>query len=177
MQDVRDVIQDTITPLLHVPDDIVPPAQDLHLNAAQDTTIHQLHSQLQQMQQMMLQMQTVMMANGGGGGRRRNRRNNNNNNNNSTSNNQQNNNANNNTTNNANNNNGQQHAWNVPLPQSGGNSSSNNGPPQGPPPHYCWTHGACYHTSANCHNPAQGHQANATLQNRMNGNNRNCFSS
>ena len=36
--------------------------------------------------------------------------------------------------------------------------------------HYCWTHGACGHPSHKCRNKKPGHQDNATLDNRMNGN-------
>ena len=38
---------------------------------------------------------------------------------------------------------------------------------------YCWTHGLCTHTSAECRNTAQGHIADATLTNGMGGSNRN----
>ena len=34
---------------------------------------------------------------------------------------------------------------------------------------YCWTHGLCSHSGADCRSPAEGHKAEATLQNRMNG--------
>ena len=40
---------------------------------------------------------------------------------------------------------------------------------------YCWTHGACAHTSAECKTPAQGHQPFATFRNRLNGNNAGCI--
>ena len=36
---------------------------------------------------------------------------------------------------------------------------------------YCWTHGICGHASHECVAPAPGHQAMATLENRMGGNN------
>ena len=39
---------------------------------------------------------------------------------------------------------------------------------------YCWTHGACNHTSAECMQRANGHQANATKDNRMGGSNAFC---
>ena len=39
---------------------------------------------------------------------------------------------------------------------------------------YCWTHGACAHTSNICRKPAQGHRYNATFQNKQNGNSYNC---
>ena len=39
---------------------------------------------------------------------------------------------------------------------------------------YCWTHGACAHTSAECKTPAQGHQPFANFRNRLNGNNAGC---
>ena len=35
---------------------------------------------------------------------------------------------------------------------------------------YCWTHGACNHTSAECGRKAPKHKSNATFQNKMNGN-------
>ena len=38
---------------------------------------------------------------------------------------------------------------------------------------YCWTHGLCSHNGRECSNPAQGHQVDATLENRMGGNMRN----
>jgi hypothetical protein len=34
---------------------------------------------------------------------------------------------------------------------------------------YCWTHGECAHESAECQNPAQGHQVTATRAKRMGG--------
>ena len=39
---------------------------------------------------------------------------------------------------------------------------------------YCWSHGWCGHTGATCRTPAPGHQPQATLENRMNGSNKNC---
>ena len=42
------------------------------------------------------------------------------------------------------------------------------------PVRYCWTHGACGHSSAFCRNPAQGHVSEATFSNRFNGNNARC---
>ena len=39
---------------------------------------------------------------------------------------------------------------------------------------YCWTHGLCAHNGRECQAPAQGHQAEATLENRMDGNNNGC---
>ena len=38
---------------------------------------------------------------------------------------------------------------------------------------YCWTHGLCSHNGRECSNPTQGHQADATLENRMGGNTHN----
>ena len=38
---------------------------------------------------------------------------------------------------------------------------------------YCWTHGLCSHNGRECNNPMQGHQPEATLENRMGGNMRN----
>lgn len=37
---------------------------------------------------------------------------------------------------------------------------------------YCWTHGLQGRTGRECHTPMQGHQAEATLENRMGGNTR-----
>jgi hypothetical protein len=39
--------------------------------------------------------------------------------------------------------------------------------------HYCWTHGWCRHNGVDCSSPAEGHQPNATRDNRMGGSNRN----
>ena len=39
---------------------------------------------------------------------------------------------------------------------------------------YCWTHGACGHSSSICNAPAQGHCYEASMENRMNGNQQNC---
>ena len=36
---------------------------------------------------------------------------------------------------------------------------------------YCWTHGACGHTSSQCKAKAQRYQENATLKNRLGGSN------
>ena len=46
--------------------------------------------------------------------------------------------------------------------------------PGGPPPAltYCWTHGSSInikHTSSTCKNKAEGHQDNATTENKMGG--------
>ena len=38
---------------------------------------------------------------------------------------------------------------------------------------YCWTHGGCNHTSADCRTKATGHQDSATWRNRMGGSERN----
>lgn len=38
---------------------------------------------------------------------------------------------------------------------------------------YCWTHGLCTHTSAECRNTAPGHKVDASLTNRMGGSDRN----
>jgi hypothetical protein len=48
----------------------------------------------------------------------------------------------------------------------GGGRGRGHGPPNGPKIlHYCWTHGGCNHTGAECNNPAQGHQVNAAFAN------------
>ena len=39
---------------------------------------------------------------------------------------------------------------------------------------YCWTHGACAHTSKFCNYPAEGHQIEATFANKMGGSTRFC---
>ena len=41
------------------------------------------------------------------------------------------------------------------------------------PQEYCWTHGLCAHAGCNCRTPAEGHQPNATRENRMGGSNKN----
>lgn len=40
--------------------------------------------------------------------------------------------------------------------------------------HYCWTHGAGNHKSADCRNKRKGHKDNATFDNHMNGSNAFC---
>jgi methyl-accepting chemotaxis protein len=39
---------------------------------------------------------------------------------------------------------------------------------------YCWTHGGSGHTSTDCSNKVNGHQNNATFENKMGGSTRNC---
>ena len=39
---------------------------------------------------------------------------------------------------------------------------------------YCWTHGLAGHNRKECKNPMQGHQPDATLENKMGGSTRNC---
>ena len=39
---------------------------------------------------------------------------------------------------------------------------------------YCYTHGGCNHASCNCETPVNGHQTNATFENMMGGNPKNC---
>ena len=54
-----------------------------------------------------------------------------------------------------------------------GNDGRRNGPPgyrgRRNMNNYCWTHGACSHTSKDCENPREGHQYDATFDNKMNG--------
>ena len=40
---------------------------------------------------------------------------------------------------------------------------------------YCWTHGACAHTSADCNNKSPGHQPTATFTNMQGGSTKDCF--
>jgi hypothetical protein len=40
---------------------------------------------------------------------------------------------------------------------------------------YCWSHGACAHTSPDCNRPTTGHQATATFSNMMNGSTNGCY--
>ena len=58
-----------------------------------------------------------------------------------------------------------------------GNGGRGNGAPRVRNPahhtHYCWTHGACRHASADCNAPATGHQNAATATNHMGGSTRN----
>jgi hypothetical protein len=37
------------------------------------------------------------------------------------------------------------------------------------PRQYCWSHGACAHSSAECNSPQEGHQPTATFQNMLGG--------
>ena len=39
---------------------------------------------------------------------------------------------------------------------------------------YCWTHGACAHSSNECSNKKPGHQDNATFSNKLGGSTRFC---
>ena len=39
---------------------------------------------------------------------------------------------------------------------------------------YCWTHGACAHSSRECNSPAEGHQNEATFEDKMGGSNAYC---
>jgi hypothetical protein len=41
--------------------------------------------------------------------------------------------------------------------------------------HYCWTHGMCAHSGADCNNRLAGHQAAATFTNMQGGSTNNCF--
>ena len=54
--------------------------------------------------------------------------------------------------------------------------SQNNAPTQTrkKPRKYCWTHGWCAHAGVDCNAKADGHQDEATLQNRMGGSTKNC---
>ena len=63
------------------------------------------------------------------------------------------------------NNNNNNNRWNN---NNGKNNNNNNNLT-----HYCWTHGLCSHTSAQCHSPMENHQSNATMDNCMGGNTRN----
>jgi type IV secretory pathway VirB10-like protein len=56
--------------------------------------------------------------------------------------------------------------------QSGGRT--NNGGMR-PARAYCWTHGSCIHTSANCNTPANGHQTSANFANMQNGSTHGCY--
>jgi len=40
---------------------------------------------------------------------------------------------------------------------------------------YCWTHGACNHTSKSCEQRAQGHKEDATFSNMLGGSTKRCF--
>ena len=47
------------------------------------------------------------------------------------------------------------------------NNNNNNGRTRSKTNKYCWTHGACAHTSTECKNKKTGHQDAATFENRM----------
>ena len=49
------------------------------------------------------------------------------------------------------------------------NTNNNNGKKKRTTNKYCWTHGACAHSSKDCRSKADGHQDEATFQNRMGG--------
>ena len=59
----------------------------------------------------------------------------------------------------------------VTTPASNRNNSSNNNNNRRRKntSKYCWSHGACAHDSASCQAKKQGHQDNATFDNKMNG--------
>jgi hypothetical protein len=40
---------------------------------------------------------------------------------------------------------------------------------------YCWTHGACAHTGADCNTPSTGHQTSATFDNMLGGSATGCY--
>ena len=40
---------------------------------------------------------------------------------------------------------------------------------------YCWTHGACAHTSGECNHKAEGHKNDATFKNTLGGSTKGCF--
>ena len=42
------------------------------------------------------------------------------------------------------------------------------------PRKYCWTHGWCAHSGMDCNSKAEGHQDEATLENKMGGSTKNC---
>ena len=42
------------------------------------------------------------------------------------------------------------------------------------PQQYCWTHGNCHHSGADCESKAEGHINGATYENRQNGSNARC---
>ena len=73
------------------------------------------------------------------------------------------------TQNNNNNNPGRQHRRRPPRKTPDNASFNRNKKDQ-----YCWTHGACGHTSVQCMAKASGHQDTATMENRMGGSNAFC---
>jgi hypothetical protein len=87
----------------------------------------------------------------------------------------------NNSQNNGNNsqNNGNNRNWRNPKGHGGGcNSNSGGGCTSNRPrgtKQYCWTHGACIHTSANCNTPSNGHKTTATFTNMQNGSKEGCY--
>jgi hypothetical protein len=44
-----------------------------------------------------------------------------------------------------------------------------------PTQQYCWSHGSCHHSSANCTNKATGHKTEATFQNMLEGSKKRCY--
>ena len=56
-----------------------------------------------------------------------------------------------------------------------GRSGGGRGQPGPSPRMYCWSHGACAHTSADCNNPHPGHQPTATFTSMQGGSTMRCF--
>jgi hypothetical protein len=87
----------------------------------------------------------------------------------------------NNSQNNGNNsqNNGNNRNWRNPNGRGGGRNSNSGGGRTNNRPRsskqYCWTHGACVHTSANCNTPSNGHKTTATFTNMQNGSKEGCY--
>lgn len=72
------------------------------------------------------------------------------------------------------------HPPRVPRPHRGrpgrtGERNNGRGRSTPSPRAYCWSHGACAHTSTDCRNPLPGHQPTATFTDMQGGNTNNCF--
>jgi hypothetical protein len=57
----------------------------------------------------------------------------------------------------------------------GGSGGRDRRQPTPGPRMYCWSHGACAHSSTDCNNKSPGHQATATFSNMQGGSTNRCF--
>ena len=61
------------------------------------------------------------------------------------------------------------------TPSSGTTSDNKQKKREKGPRKYCWTHGACAHSSSECNKPKEGHKKDATFSNMLNGSTYKCF--
>ena len=63
----------------------------------------------------------------------------------------------------------------TPAPSSTSTSDNKSKKREKGPRKYCWTHGACAHSSSECNKPKEGHKKEATFSDMMNGSTYKCF--